>query len=192
MTPFDVPFYWTNVANTPKYHWDYPDVNVAKALGGCGIHNAMLYVRALPIDLERWGMGSKWTWKKALEIYMRMEDFDGPNVSYHGRTGIVRTSSAGLDDIYSNGFVEACEQVGIPRTNDFNAPNGRYGTGFYHFNTRNGIRDSAARTFLGPLLKPGQERPNFHLLLNSIVSVSLGNDKFLSHPKCALYLISAS
>lgn len=43
LTPFDVPFYWTNVANTPSLHWDYPDVNVAKALGGCGIHNAMLY-----------------------------------------------------------------------------------------------------------------------------------------------------
>ena len=43
LTAFDVPFYWTNVANTPELHWDYPDVNVAKALGGCGIHNAMLY-----------------------------------------------------------------------------------------------------------------------------------------------------
>lgn len=43
LTPFDVPFYWTNVANTPRLHWDYPGVNVAKALGGCGIHNAMLY-----------------------------------------------------------------------------------------------------------------------------------------------------
>lgn len=43
LTPFDVPFYWTNVANTPSLHWAYPDVNVAKALGGCGIHNAMLY-----------------------------------------------------------------------------------------------------------------------------------------------------
>jgi hypothetical protein len=43
LTKFDVPFYWTKVANTPSLHWDYPDVNVAKALGGCGIHNAMLY-----------------------------------------------------------------------------------------------------------------------------------------------------
>lgn len=43
LTPFDVPYYWTSVANTPSLHWDYPDVNIAKALGGCGIHNAMLY-----------------------------------------------------------------------------------------------------------------------------------------------------
>ncbi|OWZ21636.1 hypothetical protein PHMEG_0003792 [Phytophthora megakarya] len=64
LTPFDVPFYWTNVANTPSLHWAYPDVNVAKALGGCGIHNAMLYVRALPSDMGRWKM-AKWTWEKA-------------------------------------------------------------------------------------------------------------------------------
>jgi choline dehydrogenase-like flavoprotein len=28
------------------------DAMVAKVLGGCGAHNAMLYVRALPEDLE--------------------------------------------------------------------------------------------------------------------------------------------
>jgi hypothetical protein len=43
LTMFDIPFFWTRVANTPELHWDYPDVNIAKALGGCGIHNAMLY-----------------------------------------------------------------------------------------------------------------------------------------------------
>lgn len=43
LTMFDIPFFWTRVANIPSLHWDYPDVNIAKALGGCGIHNAMLY-----------------------------------------------------------------------------------------------------------------------------------------------------
>jgi hypothetical protein len=55
LTPFDVPFYWTNVANTPSLHWAYPDVNVAKALGGCGIHNAMLY-------------GARSSWKEEAEV----------------------------------------------------------------------------------------------------------------------------
>lgn len=43
LTMYDIPFFWTSVANVPSVHWDYPDVNIAKALGGCGIHNAMLY-----------------------------------------------------------------------------------------------------------------------------------------------------
>ncbi|KAJ0408261.1 hypothetical protein P43SY_004419 [Pythium insidiosum] len=172
LTPFDVPFYWTNVANTPSLHWNYPDVNVAKALGGCGIHNAMLYVRALPSDLHRWSM-SKWTWKKALELYTRMEDFDGPRSDFHGHAGIVRTSPPSLADPLSSAFVDTCEEIGIPRTNDFNAPNGRHGVGFYHFNTRDGVRESAARRFIGPMLKEG--RTNFHLLLNTEVISGLGH-----------------
>ncbi|CEG43440.1 hypothetical protein, variant 1 [Plasmopara halstedii] len=172
LTPFDVPFYWTNVANTPSLHWAYPDVNVARALGGCGIHNAMLYVRALPSDLERWNM-SKWSWHKALEIYMAIEDFDGPNSSYHGKGGIVRTSPAAFRFDGSQEFIDACVELGIPRSMDFNAPDGRHGVGYYHFNTRDGIRESAAKTFLGPILdsSTGQSRrKNFKLMLDTTVT----------------------
>uniref|UniRef100_K3X1U6 Glucose-methanol-choline oxidoreductase N-terminal domain-containing protein n=1 Tax=Globisporangium ultimum (strain ATCC 200006 / CBS 805.95 / DAOM BR144) TaxID=431595 RepID=K3X1U6_GLOUD len=170
LTKFDVPFYWTKVANTPSLHWDYPDVNVAKALGGCGIHNAMLYVRALPSDLERWAMDG-WTWAKAMRIYLQMEDYDGPNSTYHSSDGFVRTSGPGMRDELSEQFVQACEQIGLPRSVDFNAPSGRFGAGYYHFNTRDGVRESAARTFLGPLLQ-GQaqsQRANFRMLLNTMV-----------------------
>jgi choline dehydrogenase-like flavoprotein len=111
-----------------------------------------------------------WTWEKALQIYMDMESFDGPNVSYHGRTGTVRTSQPPLDSL-SEQFLQACEDAGIPRTVDFNAPSGRHGAGVYHFNTRDGIRESAARRFLGPMLK--QQRKNFKLLLNTHVKVLL-------------------
>ncbi|KAG7390721.1 hypothetical protein PHYPSEUDO_006840 [Phytophthora pseudosyringae] len=178
LTPFDVPFYWTNVANTPSLHWAYPDVNVAKALGGCGIHNAMLYVRALPTDLERWQM-DKWTWEKALDIYMAIEDFDGPNSSYHSSRGFVRTSPPALELDVSSEFVEACVELGIPRTADFNAPGGRYGAGYYHFNTRDGVRESAAKAFLGPMLDSKtakSTRSNFRLMLDTTVTKIRVND----------------
>ncbi|KAG6613988.1 putative choline dehydrogenase [Phytophthora cinnamomi] len=143
LTPFDVPFYWTNVANTPSLHWAYPDVNVAKALGGCGIHNAMLYVRALPSDLERWQI-DKWTWE-ALTIYMAIEDYDGANSSFHSTGGFVR----------------------------------RYGAGYYHFNTRDGVRESAAKAFLGPILDSKtakSTRSNFRLMLDTTVTKIRIND----------------
>ncbi|KAG3071820.1 hypothetical protein PI124_g21098 [Phytophthora idaei] len=149
LTPFDVPFYWTNVANTPSLHWAYPDVNVAKALGGCGIHNAMLYVRALPSDLERWKM-KNWT-----------------------NRGFVRTSPPAMELDVSKEFVDACVELGIPLTADFNAPDGRYGVGYYHFNTRDGVRESAAKAFLGPILdsKTGEStRKNFRLMLDTTVT----------------------
>ncbi|RLN88870.1 hypothetical protein BBJ28_00007306 [Nothophytophthora sp. Chile5] len=170
LTPFDVPFYWTNVANTLSVHWAYPDVNIAKALGGCGIHNAMLY--------DRWGM-NRWTWAKAREIYLGIEDYDGPNSSYHNTQGFVRTSPPSMIDDVSKAFVNACEQVGIPRTVDFNAPGGRYGAGFYDFNTRNGVRESAAKSFLGPILDDNaatSNRENFRLLLDTTVTKITIND----------------
>lgn len=113
-----------------------------------------------------------WTWAKALEIYLAMEDFDGPNSTYHSSTGFVRTTGASVRDALSDHFVQACERIGLPRTEDFNAPGGRVGAGFYHFNTRDGVRESAARTFLGPLLQ--SRRRNFHMLLNTVVSVRRG------------------
>ncbi|CAI5702359.1 hypothetical protein KXD40_005220 [Peronospora effusa] len=179
LTPFDVPFYWTNVANTPQVHWAYPDVNVAKALGGCGIHNAMLYVRALPSDLDSWQL-EKWSWEEALAIYMAIEDFDGPNSSYHSTKGFVRTSPPAYKTNFSKEFIEACEQVGIPRTMDFNKPGGRYGAGYYHFNTRDGVRESAANTFLGPILDSNtgeSTRSNFRLMLDTVVTRIKINEK---------------
>lgn len=114
-----------------------------------------------------------WTWAKAMKIYLQMEDYDGPKSVYHGSDGFVRTSAPGLRDKLSEQFIQACEQVGLPRTADFNAPSGRFGAGFYHFNIRDGVRESAARTFLGPLLQGQDEsqRENFQLLLGTAVSV---------------------
>ncbi|KAG6613983.1 putative choline dehydrogenase [Phytophthora cinnamomi] len=178
LTPFDVPFYWTNVANTPSLHWAYPDVNVAKALGGCGIHNAMLYVRALPSDLERWQI-DKWTWEEALTIYMAIEDYDGANSSFHSTGGFVRTSPPALEAPLTSEFIEACMELGIPRTADFNAPGGRYGAGYYHFNTRDGVRESAAKAFLGPILDSKtakSTRSNFRLMLDTTVTKIRIND----------------
>ena len=110
------------------------------------MHRSLL-VRVLPSDLERWDI-TNWTWEKALEIYTSIEDFDGPNTSYHGTRGFFRTSPPAVKTNLSHEFIEACVQAGIPRTMDFNAPGGRHGAGYYHFNTRDGIRESAAKTFL--------------------------------------------
>lgn len=115
-----------------------------------------------------------WSWEKALDLYLQMEEYYGDNSSGHSTTGFVRVSPATFVDNTSKAFVESCEKVGIPITNDFNAPGGRYGAGFYNFNTRDGIRESVARTFLGPILRgndSGSTRDNFHLMLNTTVEV---------------------
>jgi choline dehydrogenase len=65
-------------------------VMAAKALGGCGIHNAMLYVRAIPADFEEWNL-TNWDWATALKTYKQLEDWIGDDASYHGKGGPIRT-----------------------------------------------------------------------------------------------------
>lgn len=49
LTIFDVPLAWSYVAHLKDYHWPVHGALLAKAVGGCGMHNAMLYVRALQV-----------------------------------------------------------------------------------------------------------------------------------------------
>ncbi|KDO30520.1 hypothetical protein SPRG_04421 [Saprolegnia parasitica CBS 223.65] len=171
-TPFDVPYYWSDVSRMASFHWDVPGVFVAKALGGCGIHNAMLYVRALPSDIAAWGLAPTWTWATALAIYLATEAFDGPRVAHHGYDGIVQTSAPAQIDGLSNQFLAACAQRGIPASSDFNAPDQRLGAGIYHFNIRHGMRESAAKAFLGPFINKKLDaatRARLHVRLNTTV-----------------------
>lgn len=65
----------------------------------------------------------------------------------------IQTAAPGYVDEVSKKFVESAQNYGLPRTLDFNDPNGgRRGVGYYFFNIRNGIRDSAAVRMLSPLL----------------------------------------
>jgi choline dehydrogenase-like flavoprotein len=71
-------------------------IMVAKALGGCGIHNAMLYVRAIEADLIRWNLSS-WTWEDTLATYLKLEHWVGEPVAYHGLGGPITTRYVSCD-----------------------------------------------------------------------------------------------
>ena len=60
LTRFDIPFLWSAIPEFHEYHWDLPEGMIAKGLGGCGIHNAMLYIRALRIDFIKWNVSGKY------------------------------------------------------------------------------------------------------------------------------------
>ena len=85
-------------------------------------------------------------------------------------------------------FVSAAVQSGLKLTHDFNAPEGRVGVGYYHFNIEGGTRASAARAMLSPIIN-GQ-KPNFLLQLEAEVllrSVVIHSLPYLSHsliPTC--------
>lgn len=66
-------------------------------------------------------------------------------------------------------FLESCEAAGIELTDDFNKPGGRTGAGYYDFNVRNGVRDSAARAMLGEIITGKDPRSNLDVLTEAHV-----------------------
>ena len=72
-TIFDVPLSWVQVLSdhrwSKQFQWDIPSdppPAIARGLGGCGIHNAMLYMRGRPEDFDYWGDG--WRWKDVTTV----------------------------------------------------------------------------------------------------------------------------
>jgi choline dehydrogenase len=86
-----------------------------------------------------------------MEHFIPDNDNDNNN-DYHGRNGYITTSRPDFIDSFAPEFVSAAVQSGLPLTQDFNEPGGRAGVGYYHFNIKEGVRDSAARAMLSSLL----------------------------------------
>jgi len=139
----------------------------------------MVYMRMIPQDLEKWNL-TDWTWPTVLEHYKNLESYLGETdvtgeqqsaaVDYHGFGGPMATTPPGDIDPLATAFVASAMEAGVPYTADFNHPAQRLGVGYYSFNIRNGIRDSAARAFLSAMLTDPSSYPNFKLSLNSRVT----------------------
>ncbi|KAJ8609832.1 hypothetical protein CTAYLR_008141 [Chrysophaeum taylorii] len=191
-TIFDVPLAWSYVAQLSKYLWRVPGGFLARTVGGCGAHNAMLYVRALSSDIERWN-ASTWSWTTVKNKYLELEDWQGevdvaqgyaiPSVgdltrvpAHHAAGGTIATSAGIYRDLLARKFLETvahplhiAEGVGMQYSEDFNAPSSRRGAGYYHFNIRDGLRESAAAVFLGGSIEGYAPIPNLEFQSESTV-----------------------
>jgi choline dehydrogenase-like flavoprotein len=176
---FDIPLLWSGVAgsrsrrkvygmndvSTP-YLWPGPDqILLGRTLGGSGLLNAMIYVRSLRTDWERWNI-TGWTFDAVLPHYLALERYTdesgsfssldkayNPESSWRGAEGPIHTMAAGYgSDQVAKLFVKAAQEAGFPlATAGFNHPDPgqREGAGFYEFNIRDGKRDSVAQALLG-------------------------------------------
>lgn len=151
LTRFDIPLMWPIASQSTDYRWptmpSMPHVTLAKGLGGCGIHNAMIYVRAIEQDIIGWNI-SGWDWNTVLSKYMKLERFRGypdaviepiqhpvhassasttqnsmASVPFHGLKGVLDNQYVPPDSL-SSMFVSAAMKQGIPYSADFNAPSG--------------------------------------------------------------------
>lgn len=128
-----------------------------KVLGGSSSINAMCYCRGHRKDYDHWqAVGNKgWGSEDVLPYFMKSEDNQRIDNEFHSDDGLLSVSDHKYTNPLSDVFIAAAEEVGYPRTTDFNGLRQR-GFGYYQVTQKNGQRHSTAEAFL----KPAKGRDN--------------------------------
>ncbi len=133
-----------------------------KVLGGSSSINGMIYMRGQAGDYDHWADltdDASWRWDKVLPLFKQSEDYHGGASENHGAGGEWRVEKQRLSWDILNAFRDAAQQVGIPKTSDFNGgDNG--GSAYFDVNQRRGIRWNTSKAFL----KPASRRPNLTIM----------------------------
>ena len=132
-----------------------------RLLGGSSSINGMIYMRGQAADYDHWRqLGCVgWGWEDVLPVFMASEDHHAGADERHGAGGPLRVERQRLSWPILEAFADAAEQVGIPKTDDFNRGD-NFGSGLFEVNQRRGLRWSASRAFL----KPALARPNLTVI----------------------------
>lgn len=144
--------YWTEpqpyLNNRKIYH------PRGKVLGGCSSTNAMAYVRGNRADYDHWAsLGNEgWSYADVLPYFIKSEHNEQFKNDFHGSGGVLNvTHSQHYETELAGAFVNACEQIGIARNDDFNGAE-QEGAGRMQFTIKNAKRCSTAQAFLKPVL----------------------------------------
>ncbi|MDR3446183.1 MULTISPECIES: FAD-dependent oxidoreductase [unclassified Dyella] len=144
-----------------------------KVLGGSGAINAMIYVRGQAHDFDDWAANGNdgWSWQDVLPYFRKLETHPLGDTAYHGSDGPIHISSMrGKTHPICDTFLDGCDELGFPRSDDFNGPQ-MEGAGIYDLNTRHGVRSSSGAACLHPAMKRNNVRVETdasvqHLLFN--------------------------
>ena len=124
-----------------------------KVLGGCSAINGMIYMRGQARDYDHWRQlgNAGWAWDDVLPYFLRSEDQARGASEHHATGGEFRVEDMRLWWEILDAFREAAAEVGIPKTDDFNTGNNE-GCGYFQVNQRRGVRWTAAKGFLKPVM----------------------------------------
>jgi len=176
-------YFWINIPvgylftmNNPRTDWcfkteaepglngralDYPR---GRVLGGCSAINGMIYIRGQARDYDQWRqMGNAgWGWDDVLPYFLKSEDQGRGADDLHGTGGEFRVEDMRLSWEILDAFRDAAQEVGIPKTDDFNTGDNT-GCGYFQVNQNRGVRWTSAKGFL----KPVMNRPNLTVLTHA-------------------------
>ena len=149
-----------------------------KTLGGSSSINGMLYIRGQSNDYNYWRqLGNVgWSWEDVLPYFKKSEDFQFGENEFHGSGGPIKVEKIRATFKVLDLFLEAAEEFGYKKTEDFNSGNNE-GMGYFPLTVKNGFRCSAAVGYLNPIKK----RKNLKIITNAhIKNIEFENKKATS------------
>ncbi len=144
---------------------------MGKVMGGGSSINVMAWVRGHKHDFDHWAAEAgdpAWGYAHILDIYKRIEDWQGPDDPEHrGKGGLLWVQPAQDPNPIAPAMVEAAASLGIPRFDDPNGAMSEGPGGCAIANTR--IKDGRRRNIPADYLHPVLDRPNLTVLTGAEV-----------------------
>ncbi len=174
-----IPLGYGKLFTNPSVNWLYesePEAELnnrriiqprGKVLGGSSSINGLLYIRGQHQDFDHWRQlgNAGWSFRDVLPYFRRAEDQERGADELHGAGGPLAVSNVRDPHPLCEAFLDACEQAGLPRNDDFNGPE-QEGAGYFQLNARNGRRCSTAVGYL----KPARSRPNLTVVTHALTT----------------------
>ncbi|MDP2804293.1 MAG: GMC family oxidoreductase N-terminal domain-containing protein [Phreatobacter sp.] len=138
-----------------------------KVIGGSSAINAMITMRGQSADYDHWrqlGLAG-WGWDDVKPLFVGLEDHFLGDSEHHGTGGNWRVEAPRVRWDLLDKVREAAVQMGVRPLDDFNTGDNE-GTAYFHVNQKKGLRWSAARGFIKPVI---DGRDNLDLLSGVLV-----------------------
>jgi len=159
-----IPVGYYKTMHNPKTDWCFktePDETMnnrsinyprGKTLGGSSSINGLLYIRGQEQDYDTWRqLGNVgWGWKDVLPYFLKSENQERGKNEFHGVEGPISVEDQRIQLDILDVFMNAAEEVGIPKVNDFNKGD-NFGCGYFQVTEKKGLRCSAAVGYLRPI-----------------------------------------
>jgi choline dehydrogenase len=125
-----------------------------RCLGGTSAINWMIYIRGNAGDYDHWAaLGNRgWGYRDVLPYFIRSEANGRLDDEFHGSSGPLTVSDPPSRSPLTELFMEACREVGLSYTDDFNGAR-QEGYGYLQATIAMGRRCSTAAAFLRPAMK---------------------------------------
>ncbi|MDQ3189000.1 MAG: GMC family oxidoreductase N-terminal domain-containing protein [Pseudomonadota bacterium] len=138
-----------------------------RGLGGSSALNAMIYLRGQREDYDGWAADGApgWSWNDVLPYFIKAENNERGANCFHGSGGPLNVADLRSPHPMAAVFIQAGEQAGLPRNNDFAAET-QEGIGWFQVTQKNGERWSASRAYLDPV----RRRSNLRIETNALVT----------------------